>query len=410
MIINQLHLFFPIAILAVFFIPYDQVIDRVALDYFSVFLVNFLFLIYLLFYDSLSSFISFYKRHLKLIVFSSIFLLFSTISIIKASNIPASLVTLSQFYILIISILNLFYYFNNFKVSKSQLLIILFLFTFFEIYASFNKIIYDIFNSDTIERSRQYSGYAGNINILSFTLLLKIPFFVTAFFFASNKYLKWIILLLITSILMLLFFLQSRGAYVGLFSIYISFIAFGILRKKTRPVLLFSTILVLSFLTVFGIQKSKKTTLITERISTIRLTDSDNSISSRLQFYNDALTSFIQNPILGIGVGNWKLNSIEYRKNTMRQYIVPYHSHNEFLNILAESGIISLLSFLGLIFYIPLHYLKIKQFNIVKVSSVLVLLILLIDSNLNFPLIRPYSYIQYFVIMIPLLININKNE
>ena len=53
-----------------------------------------------------------------------------------------------------------------------------------------------------------------------------------------------------------------------------------------------------------------------------------------------------KNPLLGLGIGNWKFKSIEYDGKNMMEYTVPFYAHNDFLQIGAEIGI------LGLAFYL----------------------------------------------------------
>ena len=67
----------------------------------------------------------------------------------------------------------------------------------------------------------------------------------------------------------------------------------------------------------------------------------------------------MQYPILGIGVGNWKIKSIQYAGDSVVGYTVPYHAHNDFLQIFAEIGIIGGLAYL-MIYLIPIYRILIK--------------------------------------------------
>ena len=115
---------------------------------------------------------------------------------------------------------------------------------------------------------------------------------------------------------------------------------------------------------------------IISRSSTISLSTKDGSVNQRLRYYNHALSQFIKTPLTGVGAGNWKLHSIDYDKNDINGFIVPYHAHNDFLQILAELGIF------GLIFYVLFIYnstkilfqkvLFYKHFNLFLIGSLLV--------------------------------------
>ena len=65
-----------------------------------------------------------------------------------------------------------------------------------------------------------------------------------------------------------------------------------------------------------------------------------SSTQQRLRFYKAALNSILDNPVFGIGLGNWKIHATEYDKPFMIDYTVPYHVHNDFLEMIAEIGII----------------------------------------------------------------------
>ena len=156
------------------------------------------------------------------------------------------------------------------------------------------------------------------------------------------------------------------------------------------------------------------------RVNSIVNNSDDQSIQQRLRFYGHAISSIAENPILGVGIGNWKLYSIKYEAKNMYSYVVPFFAHNDFLEILAEIGII------GSVFFI-LFFIKMIQYNFIIISNwlnsnlakssnfivVVPLLIYLIDSNLNFPLGRPIMQVQlvlYLVILLYLLNTKNVNE
>ena len=64
----------------------------------------------------------------------------------------------------------------------------------------------------------------------------------------------------------------------------------------------------------------------------------------------------LNNPIVGSGLGNWKLVSILYDKEFINGYVVPYHMHNDFIQIGTELGIPGFFMYLGL-FGVLLFYI-----------------------------------------------------
>ena len=148
---------------------------------------------------------------------------------------------------------------------------------------------------------------------------------------------------------------------------------------------------------------SDESNVVIDRVSTIQLNNEDESINQRLRFYKAAITSIKNNPVLGIGIGNWKFISIKYDSKEMSEYTVPYYAHNDFLQIGAEIGIIGLFFFVYLIFK-PFLLLIRKIYNsnesIVEFIIFLMISVYIIDSMLNFPINRPISHIMLIVILV----------
>lgn len=135
---------------------------------------------------------------------------------------------------------------------------------------------------------------------------------------------------------------------------------------------------------------------VTERFSNVTNPIADESVNERLNFYTTAIKSIGDNPLLGIGVGNWKIKSIDLSKDIIISYRVPYFAHNDFLQFLAEIGIIGGICFMFYIFY-PLYIaflrsLKSRSFNI-DFLIFLIFVVYIVDSMLNFPVERPINYI-----------------
>ena len=78
----------------------------------------------------------------------------------------------------------------------------------------------------------------------------------------------------------------------------------------------------------------------------------DTSSQKRIRFYKHALESIFQNPLQGIGLGNWKIQSIQSDNSEILEYEIPYHVHNDFLEIFTELGIIGFVLFFGIYLYL----------------------------------------------------------
>ena len=86
-------------------------------------------------------------------------------------------------------------------------------------------------------------------------------------------------------------------------------------------------------------------------------------------------------------------------------YTVPYHVHNDYLEISAESGIIGGFLYFFLIFYILFLLLRsiLNNFRLNKdfsyKATALSIIVFLLDSSFNFPASRPYQQISMFFIL-----------
>ena len=57
----------------------------------------------------------------------------------------------------------------------------------------------------------------------------------------------------------------------------------------------------------------------------------DYSAQSRLRYYSHGVQQIIHNPLMGCGIGNWKIKSIDYDRENIKNYVVPFTLHNDFL-------------------------------------------------------------------------------
>jgi len=132
------------------------------------------------------------------------------------------------------------------------------------------------------------------------------------------------------------------------------------------------------------------------RAATISLGTNDGSVNQRLRYYEDVLTHITKNPIMGVGIGNWKLTSIDYDKEDIRGYVVPYHAHSDFIQLGAELGFIGFFLYLGIFLFAAYFAFVIlfksdleadnKWFVFLLITA---LGVYFIDANLNFPIARP---------------------
>jgi O-antigen ligase len=254
-------------------------------------------------------------------------------------------------------------------------------------------------------------GITANRNITAASILVKLPLIIILL---KEKSLLARLLLYVLFFLCFIniLFLSSRAGIISLlFIIFSKFIFdnFQNIKNFNLRKILSSSSLVFIFIASYlffnsNIESGNQVSL-NQRLESINL--QDESASIRIRFYKQALTYFIQNPFTPIGLGNWKLYSIYLEKENIRSYIIPYVVHNDFLEILVETSIIGVLSyilfFISLLVLLHASYKKLTKYKKQIYLLFIALLVYLIDSNLNFPFYRPIMQINLAVIFILIL-------
>ena len=266
-------------------------------------------------------------------------------------------------------------------------------------------------------------GVAGNKNITSASIAFKIPFAYLLFYSNKNILIRIVSITIITFSFFNLYLLSSRAILVSYsLSLIFMIIGYAILYSKTnhkKNIYVFKKIFVLLLPIILSYLYFEKNInddnlSIENRISSI--STEDVSANTRLRYYKKGINYFLSNPLIGSGIGNWQIVSIDLDSENIESYIVPYVAHNDFIEVLVESG------FFGGVFYLLFIlftlYILIKTFF--KASSLehkekilylsIPFIIYFIDANLNFPQYRPIMQVG-FILYSFLVINLKtKNQ
>ncbi|MDA9140297.1 O-antigen ligase family protein [Flavobacteriaceae bacterium] len=268
-------------------------------------------------------------------------------------------------------------------------------------------------NTTGVISSGTLKGITANRNITAFSIAIKIPFVLYLVGLLKKTSFNVLLTTLIFLSLVSLSMIQSRASFIGVGLITIGYCALQTLiyfrhTKNTKTLLSIGYILVplLLALTVNQTVIANKGADALSRAATISLSTNDGSVNQRLRYYQDVLTHISSNPIFGTGLGNWKLKSIDYDKNDIIGYVVPYHAHGDFIQLGAELGIIGFLLYLG-VFLWAVYYVYIfiahSKSSIEEKTFVFLLLVALgvysVDANLNFPIARPQVLVVWAAIM-----------
>ena len=392
-------------------------IDKITYQFLYINVINFVSLIVLLcskidFVNELKLFFS--HKETNLFGFTVLFL---AISVIFAINKVEAIIVLNQFLTFLFTFFISITFFKTFKIKNEVLIYFGIVLLCLELFSSLSVIFEDIIDNNLSARSQNYKGVSSNINILSFALLAKFPFC----FILINRNLiieKIIGFLLIAFTIFNLIILSTRAAFIGLFICLIIYtitelgnrnniIALRVLKPSLLIIIFSGNLMITNFL----FEKNNENRTLTNRAASIVNTD-DSSISLRLGYYKDVFESVIENP-QGIGVGNWKIISIKKDKERIKEYIVPYHAHNDFLQITAEGGIIAGLCYLFFwIFSIRksiVHSFDFKNKSIKFYLFLLPILVYCVDSSLNFPIARPINVV-FIIILISFMLSLSFNQ
>ena len=337
------------------------------------------------------------------------FIIVSGISIIMASNKAESLITFSTYLTFFFSLISIFLIVKKEKLDIVNIFLVFCLGSLIidSVYI-LSLLVQDIIvDGNAFSRSNLYRGFTANINISAFMLTMKSPVIIYYLFkHQKNKFKVLLLSLILLMVVLSIFILLSRGAFIAFaistFLLITYFFIKSNIRKFTIPTIYLVTIL-LGYFISSNLINSKGTNIINERVSSINIDRADESIDERLRFYSAAIKSISKNPIIGIGIGNWKIETIRYDAKNLVGYRVPNHAHNDFLQVAAESGLVALIFFLGFILYPFIFYLKNKLFkesNHILYLILIMMSVYIIDSMLNFPISRPVSHIFLVFVLI----------
>ena len=345
-----------------------------------------------------------------------IYVVWALMSIFYAFNKIETWVTLSRLLITFISFLHFSIIFSTNKKVLIPLSYAVSIIVFGEAIVNINKFLTGIQTSDIDTTILSLSGTSGNKNIYAQSLLFKMPFVVYSILNAEKIY-KYIFGSIFCGGLTLLLLVNARSTFVGLILMSILFILFIFLKRDSiiwffKQLLFYVIPIVLAvLLTTLLINYARETrkqlggsansgfAAPLERVKDITFEQ-----SGRTSLWLDGIQYAISHPLLGAGYGNWKIFSS--RGDRDNEYYIPYHVHNDFIEITAELGFIGGLLFISLFFLIAFDniktaFIKVLSFKDVKIYLLIVMLLACYfsDAFFNFPIERPVMQIYFALLM-----------
>ncbi|NQV17129.1 MAG: O-antigen ligase family protein [Armatimonadetes bacterium] len=363
---------------------------------------------------------NFILKQLIFISFSG-YIFFSALSLINTINISEGIFDLSKvvlFSILFIStILILNYNENNIKIVCKAIIISSIIISTIGLIQYFFNGFYFIPGADVV-----YSTMA-NCNLFSSIVFLSLPFALFGYFTFSKK---WLIISLISICfsLFVITIIKARSVWVAiLFSIFILILAIQFVKQKInlkkfflckKSILL--TLLIIAVV-IFGFLSPNLSEIMDSSLGRKNVT-STRTLTIRLQAWEKTIPMIKEYPLLGVGIGNWKIMLPKYGVTGMKtekgayQYIRP---HNDFFWVLAEIGIIGFLFFLSIFVFVIYYTVKIITKSTKEDDTLLSLLLLfgfvgyIIISFFSFPKERIFHSIIFIFIVSIVTVIYNRN-
>ncbi|MDB2342424.1 O-antigen ligase family protein [Flavobacteriaceae bacterium] len=408
---NFIPSFFLIAYLCLGFVPNLEAVDKIAPQWLLMGVVNTLAVLYTGYHRAS------YGQRISQTLSTTLsftyigFILWAACSYFYAINPTEVLVNISRQVNVLVMFLVMGFFVYHLKSKKTFLSFVITAILSIEVYAVLNEAI-EMLNNSGIIAGEALKGVTANRNITAFSIAIKIPF-VLFLIFKNNKVLyKSILSGIILLSILCLSMIQSRASFLAVGLILLAFLGlciFSYINDKNKKHLFQFGYLFLPFLLALGLNQallSDKGADALARASTISAGTNDGSINQRLRYYEDVLTHLSSHPILGVGLGNWKLKSIDYDSEDIKGYVVPYHAHSDFIQLGAELGIVGFLLYLCVFIWAALFvYRLIRYSEFSKEEKVFLFLLLTalgvysIDANLNFPIARPQVLVVWTLIM-----------
>jgi len=357
-------------------LPSFGAIDNNAIRWFALSLVSFTYLIY-----SIRSGQSGLVLSKNKIVFISFIFFYLLLSVFISKNSIESIIVLYKIIILIVVFLISY---NIFKKSDYSITICA-VFSV-SLFLESLVVLFQVFSS-----LEGLTGIASNPNISSSSIIIKLPFIIYFVHQVKKKWNKFLLRLIEYLSIIAIIILGSR---LGLISLFIIYFFYFFWYKNHRLNQVFSIVVIFTF--SFFINNSQ--TVNNFDLSSLRIENlnNDESTNQRLNFYKKAIDLSFNKPFTGYGLGSWKYESLPYDNNNNNDILVPYYTHNDFLQILFELGIIGLAAYLFFLIILFKQILFLKD----KLRGILIIIFIafVINSLLNFPIHRSQEIIPFILI------------
>ena len=408
---NFITSFFLIAYLCIGFTPNLEAVDKIAPQWLLMGILNLLSFFYVIYSRN------YFEQRITqtLSTYLSItyigFIVWAGFSYFYAINSTEVLVNISRQVNVLMMFLAMGFFVYSLKSKSTFLSLVIIAILSIEVYAVLNEAL-QMVNASGVISAGTLKGVTANRNITAFSIAIKIPFVLFLIYKNQKTLYKCLLSGIILLSILCLSMIQSRASFLAVGLILVLFLGLCVvlfITDKNKKYLFQYGYLLIPFLAAIAINQallSDKGADALARASTISAGTNDGSVNQRLRYYEDVLTHLSSNPIFGVGLGNWKLKSIDYDSKDVVGYVVPYHAHSDFIQLGAELGIVGFLLYLGVFVWAVFFTYRLIRYSKLYVEEKVFLFLLLtalgvysIDANLNFPIARPQVLVVWALIM-----------
>jgi tetratricopeptide (TPR) repeat protein/O-antigen ligase len=406
-----------ISLLAIDFFPYFKSLEIINPQFLYLSLINMLLGFYFYFNSDITSItaLSILKKSFLFKLYLA-FVFLCGISLFAAKNTSLVYTKFTEIVIVFCLFINLTIILKDKLDLLYKITIIVGISAFLQAWLQLCNFIVIPRHASIIDLLHAMKGNTGNINILAASLTIKVPFLLLGITYYDG-YKKWFLLVALFSVSAVIFLTGARTPLINLFLIYTVYIiyllkGFFIKSNFIRIIYLIIPVLIAVLFANSIFEKSKdkeRYASLENRVSQINADDA--SSKARLTFWGNAIEMSKKNPTFGIGLGNYQVESIPYEKTTSNDSTVSLHAHNDFLEILTETGIVNGLIYLSIFIYLLIINLKkiIKpnstENQLIAILTLMLLIVYGIDSFFNFPMYRPTMAIFFSLILALSLVN-----
>ncbi len=277
------------------------------------------------------------------------FLVMNFVAVSNAINPIESWGTITRYLLMFSFLIAMLYLLHTKVVSASQLIQSVILFGAVAGVITLFNLLQALASGEFFTDIYTVKGNFAHKNLLSSALMLALPFVIMG---ASvlNGFWKKGSLVLAFLLVIEIFVLRTRGVWLSVFiATFTTTTLFFILRKKAVSNTRFpfklvglgagiAVILLVGLFSASGVQES--------------VSDTTN-LDKRLIFWENSMEMVKENPVTGVGPGNWKINFPKYGLGGLDYNVVQgithvQRPHNDYLWVLTESGILGFVFFIGI--------------------------------------------------------------